>query len=151
MPGFGVTSTNNDTLPPAAPTSTGAATMVACLEPGSPRNCKLGALVWAWAVVERRSRTKKKVFTRPLYMAQWLMAGWLNNGVNPNVQPLSHQPRRALLLPGFVDRARAAADCRADERALFAAEDGAKAGTGRRRAADHEGRLLPVAPAWPLH
>jgi hypothetical protein len=45
----------------------------------------------------------------------------------------------------LVDRARAAADGRADERALLAADERADAGTRAARAADHDRALLPRA------
>jgi len=44
----------------------------------------------------------------------------------------------------FPQRAAAAADCGADERAFLAAEDTAEAGAGSRRSADDERCLLPV-------
>src|SRR5438445_7435606 len=56
MPGFGVTSTKRDTLPPgAAATSIGAAAIAACLDPCcSPLNWRLGAAC-AKIVVENRT------------------------------------------------------------------------------------------------
>src|SRR5262245_39911268 len=60
----------------------------------------------------------------------------------------SRTAERGLGLPPgrLVDRADAAADCRANERAFLSAEDATQASSSRRRATDDERRLLPPAP-----
>src|SRR5947208_13998854 len=59
---------------------------------------------------------------------------------------LSQPPATSHQLPfyGLVNRAPAAADRGADERALLATEDSADARAGRRRSADDERGFLPV-------
>src|SRR5260221_14129488 len=59
-------------------------------------------------------------------------------------QPLAISHDAALAFFDLIQRARAAADRGADERALLAAEDRAEPGAGRGRAADHHRRLGPV-------
>src|SRR6185503_6594780 len=58
--------------------------------------------------------------------------------------PVPRKARPLLLLERLEERCRAAADGRADERALLAAGDRADAGTGASRPADDERGFLPV-------
>src|SRR3954464_9424902 len=67
-----------------------------------------------------------------------------------NPEPRIPNPEFSVALLHFVERPRAAADGRADERALLAAEDGAETRARRRRSADAHRRLLPIAAGAPL-
>ena len=124
MPGFGVTSTNSDSFAPAVPFDLG----------GRRQNRRVPGLRRGRSWEERGDEGQCAWTILP-----WLMAdGRLGHGHRSLA--ISQQPASACLLLDLVDRARAAADRGADERALLAAEDGAEARAGRRRAADRPSR-----------
>src|SRR5262245_350150 len=141
MPGFGCTSTVRTIFPPAAALiSAGVAAMSACLEAGAPRNCRFG--VACARTTDDSSRTKAVLFTNPSYTT--IDAEHAEPAEADFSASSAGSALDVLLVKGFEQRADPAADRRSGERAGLAAERAADAGAGRRRPANHEGRLLPV-------
>src|SRR5262245_38768289 len=115
-------STNSVTFSPgAAVAGVEPEVMAACFEAG-PRNCSVGAACpnAAARITDREARRRKCI---PAFYSR-------------SGSGSSRLAATFLLVLHLVERARAAADRRADQRALLAAEDGAEARAGRRRSAD---------------